>query len=307
MPGSAVTAADAAGRRSRRGSNAGRSVRHLPVDGRSANLMSIVMLPLPHRACFCLGVISLLGACATRIAAPIAARGAATADADFGTIVAAKYVINNNVWGKKHSPAGRESVYCAGDVSPLSWGTTYNWPVGDKPYNVKAFPSIVSGWHWGTWSPNSGLPVRVADHRSVVTSGSFALTNAGVQNVAYDCWFHTIANPGNKSQPTDELMIWVARFGGAGPLGKLQGEVEIGGATWAVYTGTIGWKVFSFVRTSNTTAWKIDVRDFIDYLVVTKGWLEKDKFLTSVQFGTEIFRTEGDGRLDVTGYRCDVE
>jgi xyloglucan-specific endo-beta-1,4-glucanase len=284
------------------GLSARRSVRRLPAGGPAASLISTVILRLTSRAGLCLGVISLLGACATtRIAAPGAT------DADFGTIVAAKYVINNNVWGKAHSPAGRERVYCAGNASPVAWGTAYNWPVGDQPYNVKAFPSIISGWHWGTWSPNSGLPVRVADRRSVLTSGSFALTNPGVQNVAYDCWFHPIANPGNKSQPTDELMIWLARFGGAGPLGKLQGEVEIGGATWEVYKGEVGWNVFSFVRKTNTAAWTIDVRDFTDYLVTTKGWMAPDKFLTSVQFGTEIFRSEGDGRLDVTGYRCDVE
>jgi hypothetical protein len=269
----------------------------LPADGRSASLIPTVIPQLIHRACLCLSVISLLGACATP--------GAATAD--FGTIVAAKYVINNNVWGKKHSPGGHESVYCTGDSSPVSWGATYDWPVGDQPYNVKAFPSIISGWHWGTWSRNSGLPVRVADRRSVVTSGSFAITNAGVQNVAYDCWFHTIADPGNTAKPTDELMIWVARFGGAGPLGKLQGRVELGGATWEVYRGEIGWNVFSFVRVSNAASWTVDVREFIDYLVSTKGWMEKDKFLTSVQFGSEIFRTEGDGRFDVTDYRCDVE
>jgi xyloglucan-specific endo-beta-1,4-glucanase len=301
--GAALPSTQIAPRRSR-SQHGARAVRHLPGDRRSASLWANVILQLLPRTCVCLGVMTLLGACATT-PAPIAAPGSTAAD--YGTVVAAKYVINNNVWGKAHSPAGRESVYCTNDTSPVSWGTAYNWPVGDKPYQVKAFPSIISGWHWGTWSPNSGLPVRVADRRSVRTSGSYVLTNPGVQNVAYDCWFHAIDHPDNQSQPTDELMIWVARFGGAGPLGKLQGEVEIGGATWAVYKGEVGWNVFSFVRASNVTAWQIDVRDFIDYLVATKGWMEKEKYLTSVQFGTEIFRSEGEGRLDVKDYRCDVE
>lgn len=101
-------------------------------------------------------------------------------------------------------------------------------------------------------------------------------------------------------------MIWVARYGGAGPLGKLQGTVEIGGATWDLYRGEIGWNVFSFVRTGNVSAWSLDVRDFTDYLVA-HGGLAPEKYLTSVQFGSEIFLTHGDARFDVTGYRCDVE
>ena len=230
----------------------------------------------------------------------------AATDADPAIIPAGKYLVNNNTWGKRHSPGGHESVYVSGATSPLSWGARYNWPVGDAPYQVKAFPSIISGWHFGLWSMNSGLPVPLAARQSVTTSGSFTVTNPGVQNVAYDCWFHRIERPGKDDKPTDELMIWVARFGGAGPLGQLQGRVELGGATWEIYRGQIGWNVFSFVRTTNATTWAIDVRDFTDYLVSVKGWMEKEKYLTSVQFGSEIFRTEGDGRLDVTDYRCDV-
>ncbi len=257
--------------------------------------------PLARRLGLGLAALFLLASCATRITAP------GRMGADYGTILAAKYIINNNVWGKSHSPGGHESVYCSNAVSPVTWGATYDWPVGDKPYNVKAYPSIISGWHWGTWSAGSGLPVRLGDRRSIVTSGSVAVTNPGVQNVAYDCWIHRIADPGNQSQPTDEVMVWVARYGGAGPLGKMQERVEIGGATWDLYRGVTTWNVYSFVRVDNATSWTIDLRDFTDYLVSAKGWLEKEKYLTSVQFGTEIFKTDGAGSFEVANYRCDVE
>jgi len=237
----------------------------------------------------------------------VAAAGAAAPEADPAIIPAGKYIVNNNTWGKQHSPGGHEDVYVSGATSPLSWGARYNWPVGDAPYQVKAFPSIISGWHFGLWSKGSGLPVRLAKRRMIVTSGSFTVTNPGMQNVAYDCWFHRVKRPGKGDHPTDELMIWVARFGGAGPLGKLQGKVELGGATWNVYRGETGWNVFSFVRVENARSWTIDVRDFTDYLVSVKGWLEKEKYLTSVQFGSEIFKTDGDSSLEVKDYRCDVQ
>ncbi len=229
-----------------------------------------------------------------------------TISADGGTITAGKFLVNNNTWGKSHSPNGHERVYADGTTSPLSWGAQYNWPEGDASYTVKAYPSVILGWHWGLPSPPSGLPVRIGDHRTVATGGSIKLTNPGIQNVAYDLWFHTLAHPGKQDQPTDELMVWVARYGGAGPLGKRVGQVKIGGATWVVYKGNVGWNVYSFMRTTNESTWRVDLRDFIDY-AAAQGWLAPDKFLTSVEFGSEIFRTDGDGAFAVTGYRCDVE
>lgn len=235
---------------------------------------------------------------------------AAMTDAPFGMFPVGHYLINNNTWGWKFSPGGHESVWSdAGvdHVGPVAWGAKYDWPVGDKRYQVKAFPSIISGWHWGAWSRDSGLPVKLADLRSVTASGAISVTNPGVQNVAYDCWFHTIEHPGNKDQPSDELMIWMARYGGAGPLGKLQGTVTIGGATWQLYKGELGWNVFSFVRTTNADSWTIDIRDFIDYLVSRRHWLPASRYLTSVQFGSEIFRTDGPGAIEVKDYRVEVK
>ena len=238
-------------------------------------------------------------------AAVPAARGAATSD-EFGTIFVSKYFLNNNVWGQGDSPSGWNAIWNSNSSSPVWWGTAYNWPVNGNPNSVKAYPSIVSGWHWGNWSNNSGLPVRIWDNKNVSTGGNFTLQNAGVQNVAYDCWFHTLANPTWEHQPSDELMIWVASYGGAGPLGTYQETVTIAGTLWNVYKGNIGWNVYSFVRVSNTTSWSFNIRDFTNYVTYSKGWMSNAKFLTSVQFGTEVFSTNGSGQLDVGNYRVDV-
>ncbi len=234
---------------------------------------------------------------------------AATTDAEYGMFPVGRYEINYNTWGAAFSPGGHESVWSSATPStlgPVTWGAKYDWPVGDKPYQVKAYPSIISGWHWGVWSNESGLPVWLADRHRVLVSGSIAVTNPGVQNVAYDCWFHNVSDPGHRAQPTDELMIWVARFGGAGPLGKLQDTARIGGATWEVYRGDLAWHVFSFVRTTNAGSWSLDVRDFTDYLAA-RGWLPETKYLTSVEFGSEIFKTDGPGSFEVKDYHCEVK
>lgn len=244
------------------------------------------------------------------LALAVSGLSGAMTDASFGTFPVGKFIINNNTWGEQYSPGGHESTWSTGNArstGPVTWGAKYDWPVGDNPHQVKAYPSIFAGWQFGIWSRDSGLPARIADLRAVTTSGSIAITNPGVQNVAYDCWFHAIPNPGNKDRPTDELMIWVAHLGGAGPLGKLQGTATIGGTTWEVYKGEIGWNVYSFVRKTNTESWQLDVRDFIRYVVATKHWMAPTKYLTSVQFGSEIFRTDGPASFEVKDYRCDVK
>jgi xyloglucan-specific endo-beta-1,4-glucanase len=44
--------------------------------------------------------------------------------------------------------------------------------------------------------------------------------------------------------------------------------------------------------------------DFMNDLV-SRGWVQSSKYLTSVQSGTEIFT--GTGELDTTGYYCRIQ
>ncbi|WP_336210958.1 GH12 family glycosyl hydrolase domain-containing protein [Nonomuraea sp. LPB2021202275-12-8] len=86
-------------------------------------------------------------------------------------------------------------------------------------------------------------------------------------------------------------------------MGTRQTTVTIGGATWDLYRGNIGWEVYSFVRTSNTGSVNLNLRDFLNDLT-SRGWLANSKYLTSVQAGTEVF--VGTGRLDTTSYSTNV-
>lgn len=231
---------------------------------------------------------------------------ATTTDTDFGTIFVSKYYLNNNVWGKKSAPGSTSKIWNVNDSSPLSWGTQYDFSKSTKAYEVKAYLSVISGWHWGNWSKDSGLPVRLTDKWELRSSGSFKVKNPGVQNVAFDLWFHELKHPGNSDNPKDELMIWLASYQGAGPLGTKQGSVTIAGAEWDLYKGNVGWEVYSFVRKTNTESWDFDLRDFIREVLARK-WMSPSKYITSVQFGTEIFQTQGQGRMDVDQYRVDLK
>lgn len=141
-------------------------------------------------------------------------------------------------------------------------------------------------------------------------AGTCASGGSGTMNVAYDLWLHPMSNPGSSNNPTDEIMIWPYRSGGAGPAGTYQTTVNIGGASWDLYRGWIdagngvGWNVFSFIRTSNTTSVNRNLRDFTGDMI-WRGWLSGGKYLSSVQAGTEVFI--GSGRVDTNSYWVDVQ
>jgi hypothetical protein len=93
------------------------------------------------------------------------------------------------------------------------------------------------------------------------------------------------------------------RQGGAGPLGTKYGSVSLGGAMWDIYQGDIGWKVFSFVRRTNTTKATLNLDDFTQALVRRK-LLSNDKYVSGIESGTEVFK--GTGRLDTRSYSVTV-
>jgi hypothetical protein len=237
----------------------------------------------------------------TALLAPSTPANAATTCTAFGSVTQGKYWINNNLWGQS-SGSGWQCIwdsYTSGNT--IGWGTNWNWT--GQQNSVKSYASSVLGWHWGWQNSNTGLAVQLSANRSVNTSWQFNVNQTGTLNVAYDLWAHTISNPTWQNNPSDEIMVWLYRAGGAGPLGTLQGTVNIAGTNWDLYRGNIGWNVFSFVRQQNTTNSTLNLRDFLNNLV-SRGWMSSSKYLTSVEAGTEIFH--GSGQLNTTSYFANV-
>jgi hypothetical protein len=235
-----------------------------------------------------------------------------TCNANFCTIdLNSNIYIMNNGWGWESSPSGwSESIT---RNSNTAWRTDFNWPSwpsGDsRNNNVKAYPSAILGWHWGWHFSQSatGLPRQLNSNYTATSNYSYSVTfGGGTGNVAYDLWITTESNPGSSTQPTDEVMIWVNSSGGAGPCGGVTvSNINLNGATWNLSECQIpGYQyVWSFVRTSNSSSGTINFKTFIDYLRNNRG-LSSSKYLASIEFGTEIFR--GQGNLNVTNYTCTV-
>jgi Glycosyl hydrolase family 12 len=213
-----------------------------------------------------------------------------------------KYWLNNNLWGASSGTGWQCSwdSYTSGNT--IGWGTSWSWSGGQ--YSVKSYASSVLGWQWGNRLSGTGLPVRIWDNKSVNTGWNFSVSGSNVMNVSYDLWFSTSSNPGS-ANPTDELMVWPYRSGGAGPLGTKQTTVYYAGANWDLYKGQgSGWPVYSFVRQSTTTSVTLNLRDFINDVVYNRGWMSNGKYLVGVQAGTEIFT--GTGQLNVNSYYANV-
>ncbi|GIF15454.1 GH12 family glycosyl hydrolase domain-containing protein [Actinoplanes teichomyceticus] len=240
----------------------------------------------------------------TATAKPIATAGRGPENCtDYAALVRGQYWVNNNVWGRADG-AGNQCVWENGlSGDNLSWGTNWTWS-GDTT-KVKSYASAVLGWHWGWKATGTGLPVRLSAGKAVRANWNFAVTQktSNIMNVSYDLWFHTTSNPDWQDQPTDEVMVWLYRSGGAGPVGTKQATVIVGGTTWDLYKGNIGWNVYSFVRTSNTTSADLNLTDFTNDLA-GRGWLDKTKYLSSVQAGTEVFT--GSGQLDTSAYSVKI-
>jgi xyloglucan-specific endo-beta-1,4-glucanase len=211
-----------------------------------------------------------------------------------------KYWINNNHWGAS-TGSGTQCVWRTCQTGDLvGWGTEWNWT--GQSNAVKSYASLIFGWQWGWRNNSTGLPVQISANRSIECGWAFNVQASGTFNVAYDLYAHTISNPGTNDDPTDEIMIWLYRAGGAGPIGAQQGTTTLAGTTWNLHRGSNNrWNVISFVRATNATTQVLNIRDFMNDLVM-RNWITSSKYLSSIQAGTEVF--VGSSRLDTTGFYC---
>lgn len=210
------------------------------------------------------------------------------------TVDSGKAYLYNNQWGRGEVPNGTQEIYFN---STRDYGWRWNWP--SSTTSVKGYPSVVSGWHWTAgYTPESGFPVQLSAHKRVDTNVRYAFVNAtGAYNAAYDLWFHTTNAATWANSPTDEVMVWLNRNGDISPAGNYQETVTLAGTQWDLYVGHVSsWNVYSFVRQTPTTAAALNMRDFTDYLQ-GKNYLTPDKYLSSVEFGTEIYNGSGAFRL----------
>ena len=222
----------------------------------------------------------------------------------YASITQNKYWINNNLWGISGATGWQGIWDTCTSGNTIGWGTDWNW--SGTSNQVKSYASAILGWHWGWKINGTGLPVQISANKNVTCGWTYRVTPGQTIDVSYDLFAHNSTNPGYADQPTDEIMIWLYKAGGAGPIGGVDSTTSIGGASWEVHKGSTGvWNVYSYVRTTNATSGAtLNLMDFLKD-VVSKGWMSSSKYLTSIQAGTEVF--VGTGRLDTDSYYCTIQ
>ena len=218
------------------------------------------------------------------------------------------YYLNNNQWNVDNTgTSGSQCIwYTCQSGNTIGWGTDWNWTQGDSQYSVKTYASAVYGWQW---TDNSSLGVQLSSGANINCDMSFAVSQSGTMNVAYDLWIHSMSNPGYSDDPDAEVMIWLYAAGGSGPAsdsGSPVATVSIGGTSWNLYYANNSpyASIISFVRTNNTTSASLNLMDFLDE-AVSRGYISSSQYLSSIQSGPEIF--EGSGQLDVHSYSCTIQ
>ncbi|MFE9404179.1 hypothetical protein ACFYNY_20755 [Streptomyces sp. NPDC006530] len=208
-----------------------------------------------------------LGATITFAAAPAQAATWSTCD-QWGSTSLNGYTLYNNVWG---SGTGSQ---CTWANSGSNWGT---WADHPNTGGIKAYPN-------STKSVNKALSGLAA----LTSNYNVSVPSAGAYNSSYDIW-----DAANKY----EIMLWVNKSGAVGPIGTPQGSVSLGGHSWNVYKGSNGSnQVYSFLRTSNSSAGTVDILPILRWIANTKGWMPANAVIGVVQFGFEI--TSSAGGLD---------
>jgi xyloglucan-specific endo-beta-1,4-glucanase len=221
-------------------------------------------------------------------------------DAQYGDLSQGNYFLQNDEWNLSAGPGGWQQI-CAGSASNNSWSSQWWWPYGSG--GVKAYPSIVSGWQFGTWSPNTnGFPVQVWDNAPLPTTVSFYMSGNNQFDAAYDLFFSPDTNP---SSPSAELMVWL-NYSGTQPAGsRVASGVVLGneGNSWDVWVGNVGWPVWSFVADNQTTSFSGNLQPFIYYVSYTNNWLNQSWYELNTEFGAEIINSSGEnGGINVTNF-----
>ena len=210
-----------------------------------------------------LGLFASAAAAVGLAAAPAHAATWSSSD-QWGTWSNGGYTLYNDIWG---SGAGPQTIWAN---SYSNWGVWANHP---NTGGIKSYPNA-----------SRYIGKQLSALSSVKSSFNVSVPSSGAYETTYDIW---------DSNNADEIMLWMSKTGPVGPLGTSQGTASVGGSTWTVYKGSNGANaVFSFVRTSNTSASTVDILAVMNWIRNTKHWIG-DVTLGNVQFGYEITSSSG--------------
>jgi len=210
------------------------------------------------------------------------------------TTIGGRYVVMNNRWGTSAQQCINVTSSGFAIQTQQGTGSTSGAPV--------SYPAVFYGCHYTNCSPGTTLPMQVSKISSATSSISYNFVSGATYDAAYDIWLDPSAKKDGVN--AQEIMIWFNRQGSIQPIGSPTANVNIGGRSWQVWTGSNGSNaVVSYVAPSPISSWSFSVLDFINDTktrsAVTNSW-----YLTSIQAGFEPWI--GGAGLAVTNFSASV-
>jgi len=210
------------------------------------------------------------------------------------TQVSGPYTLYNNLWGKDGATSGGQcSQIDSLSGTTVAWTTNWTWTGGN---GVKSFANIQL----------NGVNRQLSSVKSMTSTWTWSYSSSSiVADVAWD-FFSSSTSGGSHAY---EIMIWLAAYGGAGPISSQYdstgkpvavGMFAYNGITYNLYSGTnSGWKVLSFLPSRIVTSFSGDLMDFFNFLT-SHGYMSASQYLTILQAGTEP--TSGRATLTTSRY-----
>jgi hypothetical protein len=244
-----------------------------------------------------------LGVVNCRPRRPALAPGAETPDVkatctNSAIIQDSPYRFENNEWGMGKAHGAFEQCLLERSASGgTERGWSWVWPGQDS--SVFAYPEIIFGWKpWtGGRSSDPRFPLKISDMRQLTIDYAVETNASGSYNLAPEVWLisgRSGARTANPALISAEIMFWVEASGIAQPAGTVVDRPVIAGINYELWqkdhagdNGAGGWRLLSFKTPTTLRAGTVPVDELLRYLV-TKGLVQADHYVASVEFGNEI-------------------
>lgn len=204
----------------------------------------------------------------------------------------------NNLGSGSQSVTGYYGSSCAAMTV-----TTSNISAPGGSNAPASYPSIVSGWHWGSWngSYTKANAKAVSALTSVMSNWSYTPPAGQKWDVAYDMWVASSKDINAPDSNTLEVMVWLdySTATTTNPIGSKVGTFSAANTSWEVWYGPTGsWHTVSYRRTPSSAAVSnFDLAPFLkDALTHQSG--SGSWNLLSVQAGFELFTATSGGSID---------
>ncbi len=210
---------------------------------------------------------------------------------DWAGITDGEYIFSNNVWGKEDIVESKQCLLTSGEEGELEHGWQWQWPEEEEA-RIKAYPEVIYGYKpWSLSSSTPNLPVKIANLKNLTVAYEVDTEATGNYNLMLDLWLTDSDTP-SPNGIAHEVTIWLESYG-ITPRGALISKAFIGGQSYLRYLSSENnIKYTAFVSEVGQPKGTLDLKPFLDYLV-RRGYINKNRYLATVELGNEIDSGEG--------------